>query len=79
MIVNIYCDTCDWLGTVKDYNVHLEQSPKCDSRDLCCKAESLKDYNELEPEQICDDCDRKIADYYEDAWTDGLMESYYEG
>lgn len=79
MTIEFVCDYCEFQGSRDDYYKHIETSEKCDDRDPCCKLESMADYNKLNSWEICDDCDQKISDYYEDLYTDALMESYYEG
>lgn len=79
MSVVFICDYCDWEGKREDYDQHIADSPKCDDRPACCKVESIKDYEDFEAWEICDSCLRKLDDYYEDSYTDALMESYYEG
>lgn len=79
MKVEWVCDYCEFVGERDDYYKHLEISSDCDKRDACCKVESIKEYEDFEAWEICDDCLRKLDDYYEDAYTDALMESYYEG
>jgi hypothetical protein len=79
MSVVFVCDYCDWEGDLKDYVPHLKDSPACDKRDECCKLESIKGYDDLEPDEICEDCIRMLDDYYQDLWADSAMESYYEG
>ena len=79
MSVIFVCDYCDWEGDLKDYVPHLKDSPACDKRDECCKLESVKDYEELDIEEICEDCTRMLEDYWEDLWTDTLIGAHYEG
>jgi hypothetical protein len=79
MSIVFICDYCDWEGERENYEAHLKDSPTCDKRDACCKSESIKDYDDLEIDEICEDCTRMLEDYWEDTWTDILMESYYEG
>lgn len=79
MTIEFVCDYCDWVGQPTQYTQHIADSPKCDDRDACCKVESMEDYKDFESYDICDDCNKKIDDYYEDSYTDALMESYYEG
>jgi hypothetical protein len=79
MTIEFICDYCDWQGDPKDYTAHIKDNPKCDDRLPCCKVEEIEDYNEFEIDEICEDCTKIIHDYYEDQWTDALMESYYEG
>lgn len=79
MTVEFICDYCDWVGQRKDYDQHIVDSPKCDDRPACCRVESIEDYEPFEQDEICDDCTKKLNDYWEDFWTEGLMESYYEG
>lgn len=70
MSINIYCDTCDWFGDIKEFDSHLDNSPECDYRDTCCKSQSIKDYDSLDPDDICIECKDKLRDYWEDFWTD---------
>lgn len=73
MTINIYCDNCDWFGEVKDFNQHLDDNEACDYREQCCKSKSIKDYDELEADEICENCLRQLEDYWEDFWTDIAM------
>jgi hypothetical protein len=79
MNVVFVCDRCDWEGERETFITHLKQSPTCDYRDACCKLESVKDYEGLEPDEICEDCIRMLDDYYQDLWADASLEDYYEG
>jgi hypothetical protein len=79
MNIEYVCEFCDFVGTLKEYDKHVELSAKCDTRPACCRLESIKDYEELDADEICDDCTKKLDDYWEDFWTDSLMGDYYEG
>lgn len=79
MSVNIICDYCDWFGNLSDFDGHLALSPNCDTRDECCKLESIKDFSDLDNEEICDDCKHRIDDWYADFQLDQDMGAYYDG
>lgn len=73
MTINFICDYCDWVGELGNYYAHLDESPKCDTREQCCKSKSVKDYDDLEPDEICDSCLNDLQNYYEDFWADIAM------
>jgi len=75
--INIICDYCEWAGNLKDFDEHLALSPTCDYRDECCKTEEVKQLSHVE--DVCDECDRRINDYWEDFNLEQLMGQYYEG
>jgi hypothetical protein len=79
MTIEYVCDYCEFIGNREDYYQHIEVSAKCDTRDECCKLKEISDYEQLEQDEICDNCTKILNEYWEDFWTEGLMESYYEG
>lgn len=78
MSVVFICDYCDWEGKREEYEQHITDSPKCDDRPACCRVDSMQGYEDFEIDEICETCTQTIHDYYEDQWTDALMESYNE-
>lgn len=44
---------------------------------LCCKL-SIRELDQLENNEICDECHNRIASYWEDLQLNWAMEDYYE-